>query len=71
MQTCSRCGAHHADFLKFCPNDGTPLGRTLRDASLRRCPRCSAEFVGAIYCPHDGMPMVVVPETAPPGVERL
>jgi NADH pyrophosphatase NudC (nudix superfamily) len=70
MQTCSRCGTQYDDRQKFCTHDGTPLDPSRLDASLRRCPRCAAEFVGARFCPHDGMPMELVPEGSPPAAER-
>jgi hypothetical protein len=70
MQTCSRCGATYADGVKFCAHDGTLLDQNLLDPSLRRCPRCAAEYVGARFCPHDGTPMVVVPGGAPPMIGR-
>ena len=70
MQKCSKCSSEYADSVKFCARDGTLLDQNLLDPSLRRCPRCAAEFVGARFCPHDGMVMELVPDDSPPAFER-
>ena len=45
------------DGVKFCANDGTPLGATALGPK-GRCPKCGTEMLGAKFCPRDGTAMV-------------
>ena len=56
MRTCPRCHASYNDTVKFCPNDGSPLGEVAKQFAEhpRVCPTCGANYPGGRFCPHDG-----------------
>lgn len=62
---CPKCGAKHADAVKFCPNDGTPKPEP-EDGWT--CPVCGTRHADTVkFCPNDGtknpgiVPAVSVP----------
>lgn len=59
MPTCPKCGAEYIESVKFCANDGTPLGVTAPGTKMK-CPKCGTEMLGAKFCPRDGTAMVPV-----------
>ena len=59
MSICPKCGTEYIDGVRFCANDGPPLGAAVLGPKAK-CPKCGTEMAGAKFCPRDGTAMIPV-----------
>jgi hypothetical protein len=62
MPICPVCSTEYVAEVKFCHLDGTPLTRPTNpaDRTLRKCPKCGAQYEGGKFCARDGTPLLDV-----------